>query len=106
MYRRLRNTLRYLLGALDGFTPDEAVAPAAMPELERWVLHRLATDRTVRQACADFEFHAIFTALHNFCESTCRPSTSTSARTRSPATGRIRRAAAPAAPSWTASSTA
>jgi isoleucyl-tRNA synthetase len=68
MYRRLRNTLRYLLGALDGFTPEEAVAPAAMPELERWVLHRLAeTDRTVRQACADFEFHAIFTALHNFC---------------------------------------
>ncbi|BBK34633.1 isoleucyl-tRNA synthetase [Stella humosa] len=68
MYRRLRNTLRYLLGALDGFDPAEKVAAADMPELERWVLHRLAeTDRTVRQACADFEFHAIFTALHNFC---------------------------------------
>ena len=68
MYRRLRNTLRYLLGALDGFTAAEKVDAADMPELERWVLHRLAeTDRTVRQACADFEFHAIFTALHNFC---------------------------------------
>ena len=48
-YRRLRNTLRYLLGALAGFTPEEAVAPQDMPELERWVLHRLAElDRLVR----------------------------------------------------------
>ncbi|BBK39699.1 isoleucine--tRNA ligase [Allostella sp. ATCC 35155] len=68
MYRRLRNTLRYLLGALDGFGPEEVVPAAEMPELERWVLHRLAEiDRTVRQACADFEFHTIFTTLHNFC---------------------------------------
>ena len=41
-YRRLRNTLRFLLGALEGFGEAERVAPAAMPELERWVLHRLA----------------------------------------------------------------
>ena len=49
-YRRLRNTLRYLLGALAGFSPDETVPAAEMPELERWVLHRLAElDGTVRQ---------------------------------------------------------
>ncbi len=67
-YRRLRNTLRYLLGALAGVTPAEAVAPQAMPELERWVLHRLAElDETVRRAIADYDFHAMFTALHNFC---------------------------------------
>src|SRR5437763_4034047 len=67
-YRRLRNTLRYLLGALAGFTPAEAVAPQDMPELERWVLHRLAElDRVVRQGIADYDYHAIFTALHNFC---------------------------------------
>ena len=67
-YRRLRNTLRYLLGALDGFTPDEAVAPEDMPELERWVLHRLAElDRLVRRAVEDYDFHGMFTALHNFC---------------------------------------
>jgi isoleucyl-tRNA synthetase len=67
-YRRLRNTLRYLLGALGGFTPVEAVAPQDMPELERWVLHRLAElDRVVRQGIADYDYHAIFTALHNFC---------------------------------------
>jgi isoleucyl-tRNA synthetase len=68
VYRRLRNTLRYLLGALDGFTREEAVGVAAMPELERWVLHRLAElDRQVRCAVADFDFHTMFTALHNFC---------------------------------------
>jgi isoleucyl-tRNA synthetase len=39
-----------------------------MPELERWVLHRLAElDKTVRQAVEDFDFHTMFTALHNFC---------------------------------------
>jgi isoleucyl-tRNA synthetase len=67
-YRRLRNTLRYLLGALDSYSPTEAVAPQDMPELERWVLHRLAElDDLVRQAVEDFDFHAMFTALHNFC---------------------------------------
>src|SRR5438477_6563868 len=67
-YRRLRNTLRYLLGALAGFTPEEAVARQEMPELERWVLHRLAElDGLVRQSIADYDFHGLFTALHNFC---------------------------------------
>src|SRR6185369_11930000 len=42
LYRRLRNTLRYLLGALSGFTEAERVQPKDMPELERWVLHRLS----------------------------------------------------------------
>jgi isoleucyl-tRNA synthetase len=67
-YRRLRNTLRYLLGALAGFSPSETVPAAEMPELERWVLHRLAElDQTVRSAMADYNFHGTFTALHNFC---------------------------------------
>ncbi|HEV2302726.1 MAG TPA: isoleucine--tRNA ligase [Stellaceae bacterium] len=67
-YRRLRNTLRYLLGALDGFSAGERVEPAAMPELERWVLHRLAElDRLVRRSIEAYDFHAMFTALHNFC---------------------------------------
>ena len=68
VYRRLRNTLRYLLGALDGFSAVEAVGYEAMPELERWVLHRLAElDRLVREAVEAFDFHGMFTALHNFC---------------------------------------
>ncbi|MGE5504932.1 MAG: isoleucine--tRNA ligase [Actinomycetota bacterium] len=68
IYRRLRNTLRYLLGALDGFADAERLPVAEMPELERWVLHRLTElDASVRQACNDFTFHGLFTELHTFC---------------------------------------
>ncbi len=67
-YRRLRNTLRYLLGNLEGFSEAERMAPEDMPELERWVLHRLVElDGLVRQGCADFDFHGIYQALHHFC---------------------------------------
>ncbi|TAJ85153.1 MAG: isoleucine--tRNA ligase [Reyranella sp.] len=67
-YRRLRNTLRYLLGSLEGYSSDETVAHADMPELERWVLHRLAElDAVMRRAVDDYDFHAIATELHNFC---------------------------------------
>ncbi len=68
VYRRLRNTLRYLLGALAGFSTEERIAPAEMPELELFVLHRLAEiDDIVRESAATFDFHAMFTALHGFC---------------------------------------
>jgi isoleucyl-tRNA synthetase len=57
-YRKLRNTFRYLLGALDGFSADETVPPAQMPELERWVLHRLAElDAELREAAEAFDFN-------------------------------------------------
>ncbi len=68
MYRRLRNTLRYLLGNLDGYDAAERVAPAEMPELERWVLHRLwELDGLVRKGCNDYDFHRLFRELHDFC---------------------------------------
>ena len=67
-YRRLRNSLRYLLGNLAGFGEAERVPHAQMPELERWVLHRLAgLDRLVREANEDFEFARLYSSLHNFC---------------------------------------
>ncbi len=67
-YRRLRNTLRYLLGALAEFDPSERIAAKDLPELERYVLHRLwQLDRELRQACDDLEFHRFYAALHNFC---------------------------------------
>jgi isoleucyl-tRNA synthetase len=67
-YRRLRNTFRYLLGALDGWSEAERLPAAEMPELERWVLHRLAElDEKVRAGARDYEFHSLFTELHNFC---------------------------------------
>jgi isoleucyl-tRNA synthetase len=69
-YRRLRNTLRYLLGGLDGYSKAEEVEIAQMPELERWVLHRLTDlDVLVRRSVDAFDFHEMFTALHNFCAS-------------------------------------
>ncbi|MEK9723027.1 MAG: class I tRNA ligase family protein, partial [Rhodospirillaceae bacterium] len=68
VYRRLRNTLRFLLGNLQGFTEAEKLDVAEMPELERWVLDRLwRTDKSLRAACDSFQFHAFFTELHNFC---------------------------------------
>jgi isoleucyl-tRNA synthetase len=53
---------------LPGFTAAERMPPAAMPPLERWVLHRLAElDLVVRKSIADFDFHTIYTELHSFC---------------------------------------
>ncbi|MDQ7249247.1 isoleucine--tRNA ligase [Dongia sedimenti] len=67
-YRRLRNTFRYLLGALDGWSESERLPVKEMPELDRWVLHRLAElDAKVRATADSFEFHSLFTELHNFC---------------------------------------
>ncbi len=70
LYRRLRNTLRYLLGNLDGFRDSERLPAAEMPELERWVLHRLATlDARLREACDNYDFDGFYTELHGFCSS-------------------------------------
>ena len=66
-YRRLRNTLRFLLGNLAGFDEAERVAPAEMPELERWVLHRLAElDHKVRTGYAAYDFQGVFQAIFTF----------------------------------------
>jgi isoleucyl-tRNA synthetase len=66
-YRKLRNTFRYLLGALDGFTEDERVAVADMPELERYVLHLLGTlDVDLREAATGYEFNRYLRLLTDF----------------------------------------
>ena len=66
-YRRLRNTMRFMLGALDGFSDAERIAPAEMPELERWVLHRLAElDARVREGYAAYDFQGVFRSLFDF----------------------------------------
>ncbi|HEX2763555.1 MAG TPA: isoleucine--tRNA ligase, partial [Allosphingosinicella sp.] len=66
-YRKLRNTFRYLLGALADFDEAERVPPSEMPELERWVLHRLAgIDAELREAAADFDFNRYTRALTAF----------------------------------------
>jgi isoleucyl-tRNA synthetase len=66
-YRRLRNTLRFLLGALDGFEPSERLGLDEMPELDRWALHRLAElDGEVRRGYDAFDFQGVFQALFQF----------------------------------------
>jgi len=66
-YRRLRNTLRYMLGALGGAGEAAPVAAAEMPELERWVLHRLAVlDAEVRKGYAEYDFQGVFQKLFTF----------------------------------------
>ena len=67
-YRRFRNTMRYLLGALDGMSAAERLPHTEMPELERWVLHRLhEVDQIVRAGIADFDYNRAMVALHEFC---------------------------------------
>nr|MDJ0823837.1 class I tRNA ligase family protein [Paracoccaceae bacterium] len=66
-YRRLRNTMRYMLGALAHFDEADRVQPADMPELEQWVLHRLAElDHVVRTGYAAYDFQGVFQQLFNF----------------------------------------
>jgi len=67
-YRKLRNTLRFLLGNLAHYRPSLAVPHAEMPELERYLLARLAElDVVVRAGYDAFDFKRVFHALFNFC---------------------------------------
>ena len=67
-YRKLRNTFRYLLGALEGFTEAERLPVEQMPELERYVLALLAElDGKLRQAVEDYDFNTYTRALSDFC---------------------------------------
>ena len=66
-YRKLRNTLRWMLGNLAHFHAADRIWPEAMPELERLMLHRLTElDGLIRQAYGDFDYKRIFAALNAF----------------------------------------
>lgn len=68
VYRRLRNTLRYLLGALAEFSPEEEPPLSAFPELEQWVCHRLKElDRHLQPLFHTYQFQQILQELHTFC---------------------------------------
>jgi isoleucyl-tRNA synthetase len=68
LYRRIRNTLRWLLGNLAGFEPAETLPHAELPELERWVLHRLAElDDRMRRAVRDYDWSGVYPEIHAFC---------------------------------------
>ncbi len=67
-YRRIRNTCRYLLGNLGGFTPAEAVPDADLDPLDRYALDVVTrAHNEVQAAYAEYEFHKVFHTLHNLC---------------------------------------
>ena len=69
-YRKLRNTIRWMLGSLAHFREEDRVKLDKMPELERLMLHRLhELDALVRKAYADFDYKRIFAALSSFMTS-------------------------------------
>ncbi|WP_119272650.1 isoleucine--tRNA ligase [Taklimakanibacter deserti] len=66
-YRKLRNTLRYILGALDGFAEKERLHPKDMPELERYILHKLAqVHASVLEGYRTYDFKQVVAQLINF----------------------------------------
>jgi isoleucyl-tRNA synthetase len=66
-YRKLRNTLRWILGSLHPFTEADRVAFDQMPELEKLMLHRLAEmDAVIRKSYAEFDYKRVFASLVQF----------------------------------------
>jgi isoleucyl-tRNA synthetase len=69
-YRKLRNTIRWMLGTLHHFRPGDVVDPAEMPELERLMLHQLAVQsEIVRNAYAEFDYKTVVASLAAFMNS-------------------------------------
>lgn len=68
-YRRLRNTLRFLMANLSGFNPEtDQVQPSDMLSLDRWALEQARElQETVKRAYDDYEFHVIYQKVHNYC---------------------------------------
>ena len=69
VYRKIRNTFRYILGNISDFNPDtDKVNYADLLEIDRWALLRLEQVRErVTKAYEDYEFHLLYHTIHNFC---------------------------------------
>jgi isoleucyl-tRNA synthetase len=68
-YRRMRNTVRYLLGNLHGFDPaTDILATEELVDLDRWAVQRAAELQTsILTAYEEYAFHRVYQELHNFC---------------------------------------
>ncbi len=67
-YRKIRNTIRFLLGNLNDFNDSKAVAYNDMEEIDRWVLAETEMlKERVREAYEDYDFHIIYRSMANFC---------------------------------------
>src|SRR6202012_5723808 len=68
LYRRLRNSLRWILGSLDGFTEEERLPETEFPALETFLLHRLwELNAKIATAVQNHDWTGVYPALHNFC---------------------------------------
>lgn len=69
VYRKIRNTARYILGNINGFNPDtDSVDYSELSELDRWALYKMTNlIKKVNEAYSGYEFHMMFHAIHNFC---------------------------------------
>jgi isoleucyl-tRNA synthetase len=69
VYRKIRNTARYILGNINGFNPDtDSIDYSEMDELDRWALYKMTNlIKKVNDAYSTYEFHLMFHAIHNFC---------------------------------------
>lgn len=68
VYRKIRNTIRFMLGNLNDFTPDKAVAVENMPELDQYMITKLnhLIEKVVK-AYDNYQFLTVYNALHNYC---------------------------------------
>ncbi len=67
-YRKIRNTLRFLLGNLNNFNNQDLIKPEQMPELERYLLTRISNlNHTLKDLVSKHDYHGIYTVLLNFC---------------------------------------
>lgn len=68
IYRRYRNTIRYLLGALSGFNESAEIKYSELPPLEKWLLHRLhELNQSFAKAVKNYEYQWFYSRLHSFC---------------------------------------
>lgn len=69
-YRKVRNSFRFILGNLYDFSDENRIEYGEMPELERWVLHRVAElDHVIRVGYANYNFQGVFQSVFNFATS-------------------------------------
>jgi isoleucyl-tRNA synthetase len=70
-YRKIRNTIRFLLGNLNGFTPDDLVPPEQLRHTDRYILSKLAgLAKRTEQNYDDFLFYKLYHDVHDFCNVT------------------------------------
>lgn len=69
VYRKIRNTARFILGCIPDFDPDkDAVTEDKFEDIDRYAIMRLnEVVKTCREAYENFEYHIVFHAIHNFC---------------------------------------